>query len=181
MKNYKCFVNVFCKCVDNIGKWYNFFIIFCKKHQFNYKKRQLIKTSGCLKCLNWFKVRSWLVHFYTSLGLITGFLALTAMLEGNSKLAFFWLGVALVIDATDGTLARKFKVSQWTPGFDGRTLDDITDYLNRCFSSGALSWSVGCGWQSCHWYCSPLCMGSASPMPKPVLGILPGFQTSGIL
>jgi phosphatidylcholine synthase len=83
--------------------------------------------------LNWLKIRAWSVHFYTSLGLITGFLALAAIVANNAKLAFLWLGIALVIDATDGTFARKYNVSLWTPGFDGRKLDDITDYLNYAF------------------------------------------------
>jgi len=83
--------------------------------------------------LKWHQTRAWLVHLYTSLGLICGFLALVAMLNQNARQAFFWLGVALVIDASDGTLARKFNIKQWTPGFDGRKLDDITDYLNYAF------------------------------------------------
>jgi phosphatidylcholine synthase len=82
---------------------------------------------------NKFKIRAWLVHFYTSLGLITGLLAIIAIVEQNANLAFFWLGIALIIDATDGTLARKFKVLFYTPSFDGRKLDDITDYLNYAF------------------------------------------------
>ena len=83
--------------------------------------------------INTFKIRAWMVHFYTSLGLITGLLALIAIVDKNANLAFLWLGLALIIDATDGTLARKFNVSFWTPGFDGRKLDDITDYLNYAF------------------------------------------------
>lgn len=82
---------------------------------------------------NKFKIRAWLVHFYTSLGLITGLLAIIAIVEQNANLAFFWLGLALIIDATDGTLARKYKVSFYIPNFDGRKLDDITDYLNYAF------------------------------------------------
>ncbi|PKO08799.1 MAG: CDP-alcohol phosphatidyltransferase [Chloroflexi bacterium HGW-Chloroflexi-2] len=83
--------------------------------------------------MNWNLARAWLVHLYTGLGLICGFLALNAMIKNDPKLAFFWLGVALVVDATDGTLARKFNIKHWTPGFDGRKLDDITDYLNYAF------------------------------------------------
>jgi phosphatidylcholine synthase len=85
------------------------------------------------KRVDWYKLRAWFVHLYTSLGLITGFLAILAMVELNAKLAFFWMGMALIIDATDGTLARKFAIQLWTPHFDGRKLDDITDYLNYAF------------------------------------------------
>jgi phosphatidylcholine synthase len=79
------------------------------------------------------KARAWLVHLYTGLGLMCGFMALYAMVTYDARLAFFWLGIALVIDATDGTFARKFNIKHWTPGFDGRKLDDITDYLNYAF------------------------------------------------
>lgn len=41
-----------------------------------------------------------------------------------------WLLVALVIDGVDGTLARKFKVKEVLPNFDGKTLDYIIDFFN---------------------------------------------------
>lgn len=85
------------------------------------------------KQMNWEIARAWLVHLYTGLGLMCGFMALYAMVTYDAKLAFFWLGVSLIIDATDGTFARKFNIKHWTPGFDGRKLDDITDYLNYAF------------------------------------------------
>lgn len=77
--------------------------------------------------------RAWAVHLYTSLGLICSFLGITALLADRWQQFFLWLGVALFIDATDGTLARKFQVKKWTPNFDGRKLDDITDYINYAF------------------------------------------------
>lgn len=89
---------------------------------------------------NWNVTRAWLVHLYTGLGLMCGFLALSAIIKLDAKLAFFWLGVALVIDATDGTLARKFNIKHWTPDFDGRKLDDITDYLNYAFLPVFFMW-----------------------------------------
>src|SRR5947209_20532998 len=39
------------------------------------------------------------------------------------------MAVALFVDATDGTLARRAKVKEVLPGFDGRKIDDITDFL----------------------------------------------------
>ena len=75
-------------------------------------------------------IRAWAVHFYTSLGLIAGLLALIAVAEGRPRDVFIFLGLALWIDATDGMLARGWEVTVWTPRFDGRKLDDITDYLN---------------------------------------------------
>jgi len=43
------------------------------------------------------------------------------------------LSLAIVIDATDGTLARAWDVKTYTPQFDGRKLGDITDYINYAF------------------------------------------------
>ncbi len=74
--------------------------------------------------------RSWLVHFYTATGLIAAFLAFRALLDGNARTVFLWLGLALFIDATDGPLARRWEVSRWIPTFNGRKLDDIVDYIN---------------------------------------------------
>lgn len=77
-----------------------------------------------------FVLRAWAVHGYTSLGLLAAFLALQALLAGNAHRVFIWLGVALFIDATDGIFARRWQVQRWTPHFNGRKLDDITDYIN---------------------------------------------------
>ena len=75
-------------------------------------------------------LRAWAVHFYTSLGLVAGLLALIATADGRPRDVFIFLGLALWIDATDGMLARGWEVTVWTPRFDGRKLDDITDYVN---------------------------------------------------
>jgi phosphatidylcholine synthase len=37
--------------------------------------------------------------------------------------------LATLIDATDGTLARAVRIKQTLPGFDGRRLDDLVDFL----------------------------------------------------
>ncbi len=76
---------------------------------------------------------SWLVHFYTSLGLVAGLLALEACVSGRVQVAFWYLLAALVIDSTDGMMARGVRVTEGTPCFDGRKLDDLTDYLNYVF------------------------------------------------
>ena len=41
-----------------------------------------------------------------------------------------WLGLALLIDGIDGTLARKIDVNKQTPNIDGTILDSVVDYLN---------------------------------------------------
>jgi len=70
------------------------------------------------------------VHCYTALGIMTGFLALHAFLDGSPRQAFAWLAASLVIDSTDGPLARFFRAAEVIPEFSGRRLDDIVDYVN---------------------------------------------------
>jgi phosphatidylcholine synthase len=77
--------------------------------------------------------RAWAVHLYTSLGNIAGFLALIAVTDNRPRDVFIYLAIAIFIDSTDGALARAWDVSRWTPTFDGRKLDDITDYLTYVF------------------------------------------------
>ena len=79
------------------------------------------------------EVRAWAVHLYTSLGLVLGFLALIAAADGRARDVAFLMALAMFVDGTDGSLARWWQVSRWLPGFDGRKLDDITDYLNYAF------------------------------------------------
>jgi phosphatidylcholine synthase len=43
------------------------------------------------------------------------------------------MAVAVVIDAVDGTLARRVRVWVICPQIDGRKLDDIVDYVNYSF------------------------------------------------
>lgn len=75
-------------------------------------------------------VAAWAVHFYTALGAVLGFAALEATATNSYGRAFFLLAVATFIDCTDGTLARRARVKQVLPHFDGAKLDDIVDYLN---------------------------------------------------
>ena len=76
------------------------------------------------------KLLAWAVHAYTALGLVTGFAAIHAATRGDVRVAFLLLAASTAIDATDGPLARRFRVAQLLPHFRGRTLDDIVDFLN---------------------------------------------------
>lgn len=79
------------------------------------------------------KLLAWLVHLYTSFGLVCGLLALHAVGNGEPRLVFAWLALAYAIDCTDGMLARRVRVEIHVPRFSGAKLDDITDYLNYTF------------------------------------------------
>lgn len=73
---------------------------------------------------------AWGVHLYTALGAALGLFALDAITRADYRLAFIWMAAATVIDCTDGTLARRVRVKEILPHFDGSKLDDIVDYLN---------------------------------------------------
>lgn len=76
------------------------------------------------------KIRASLVHFLTGSGIIFSFLALVSVIEGYKLQTFMFLGVALIIDIIDGTLARRYKIDVIFPNIDGKTLDTIIDYIN---------------------------------------------------
>ena len=91
----------------------------------------------------WSQFSAAAVHLYTASGVVLAFLMVLAALQGNATLAL-WLGlITLIIDGTDGMLARHFRVSEMLPWFDGRRLDDIVDYLTYCFAPIVLLWVLG--------------------------------------
>lgn len=79
------------------------------------------------------KAKAWGVHAVTASGVILALLALLAVLDGRPQACLLWLGVALLVDGLDGTLARKFHVKTVLPNFDGGTLDLVIDYLTYVF------------------------------------------------
>jgi phosphatidylcholine synthase len=76
------------------------------------------------------QVRGYLVHLYTASTLIFVVLALQWILMGEYRLALLAMGVTILIDATDGTLARKYRVKETAAGIDGTLLDNIVDFLS---------------------------------------------------
>jgi phosphatidylcholine synthase len=83
---------------------------------------------------------AWLAHLYTASGSVLAFLAVTAIFESDYRRAFFWLYVQVVIDATDGVLARFLRVKERLPWFDGAKLDDIVDYVCYVFVPALVVW-----------------------------------------
>lgn len=76
---------------------------------------------------------AWLAHLYTALGATTALASAVAVHDGDLRAAFLWLALAVIIDATDGALARAVDVRRHLPDFDGARLDDIVDYLTYVF------------------------------------------------
>ena len=80
--------------------------------------------------INTDKIAAWAVHGFTASGAVLGFLAIISIFNNDLVGAFLWLGLALLIDGIDGSLARKIGVLDKTPNIDGSTLDNVIDYLN---------------------------------------------------
>ena len=78
----------------------------------------------------WNLVAAWLVHLYTASGAVLAFFALLLIDQGGFQAAFWLMTLAVVIDASDGTFARRARVKELIPWFDGDRLEDIIDYLN---------------------------------------------------
>ena len=70
-----------------------------------------------------------LVHLLTASGAVLALLALRSVQQHDWQMMFLWLGVALILDAVDGPIARRFQVKTLLPRFSGERLDLIVDYL----------------------------------------------------
>lgn len=75
------------------------------------------------------KILAWSVHLYTGSGAVLSAWALLAIFGGDFRLAWLLIAITIAIDSTDGFLARRVRVKEVLPSFDGRRLDDIVDYL----------------------------------------------------
>lgn len=73
------------------------------------------------------------VHTFTALGIVCALCATRATIAGQFEQAFFWLGVAFVIDGVDGVLARRYRVTEVMPALSGETLDLVIDYVTYVF------------------------------------------------
>ena len=83
-----------------------------------------------LKNVNKDKIAAWAVHGFTASGAVLGFLAIISIFNNDQVGSFLWLGLALLVDGLDGTIARKIGVTDKAPNIDGSTLDNLIDYLN---------------------------------------------------
>ncbi len=89
------------------------------------------------------KIISFLVHCFTASGMIAVMLSVDAVWRGQGEQALLWLGVALLIDAVDGTLARMARVVQNLPHIDGAVLDHVIDYASYCFVPALMVYRFG--------------------------------------
>ena len=76
------------------------------------------------------RLAAWGVHLYTATGGILGMFALFEAADAHYREAFLLLVVTMLIDATDGLMARRLNVKAVLPGFDGAMMDNVIDILN---------------------------------------------------
>jgi phosphatidylcholine synthase len=73
------------------------------------------------------------VHIFTALGAGVALVAMLEAVHGRWAAMFAWLGLALLIDAVDGPLARRLDVIQVLPDWSGDALDFVVDFLTYVF------------------------------------------------
>ena len=73
------------------------------------------------------------VHIFTAMGAGVALLAMLEAVREHWANMFGWLGVALIIDAIDGPLARKLDVVRRQPNWSGETLDLVVDFVAYVF------------------------------------------------
>lgn len=91
------------------------------------------------------RVRGYAVHLYTASGIVLAALAAAEIFSArpNPRLVFVLFAAATLVDASDGFLARRWEVKRTAPEIDGRTIDDIVDYITFTFLPLLLVWRMG--------------------------------------
>jgi hypothetical protein len=130
-------------------------------------------------------LRAVAIDAYTASGAVLALLIVLAAIDGDEVRAL-WLGLAaLIIDGTDGMLARRFRVRAHLASFDGARMDDIVDYLTYVFAPIVLlhqggylpagrpaRWSPPCR-------CSRPATSSAARTPRPPTTCSEGSPATG--
>jgi phosphatidylcholine synthase len=73
------------------------------------------------------------VHLLTAAGAALALMSLFAAAERRWSLMFLWLGLALIVDTVDGPIARRVRVAQVLPRWNGDVLDLVVDFLTYVF------------------------------------------------
>jgi phosphatidylcholine synthase len=73
------------------------------------------------------------VHLFTASGAALALLALLAAVARRWELMFLCLGIALIVDGIDGTMARRLQVAERLPRWSGDVLDLVVDFVTYVF------------------------------------------------
>jgi len=79
------------------------------------------------------QVRAFAVHVFTAAGAAFALAALFYAVEARWTSMFLCLGIALVIDGVDGTIARHVGVAKVLPRWSGDLLDLVVDFVTYVF------------------------------------------------
>jgi phosphatidylcholine synthase len=79
------------------------------------------------------EVRAFAVHVLTATGAALALAALVYAVRGQWAAMFVCLGVALIVDGIDGTIARYAKVAEVLPRWSGDVLDLVVDFVTYVF------------------------------------------------
>ena len=91
------------------------------------------------------RARGHAVHLLTASGVVLAFLAAAEICapRPDPVRVFVLFAAATLVDAADGPLARRWRVKETAPDIDGRTIDDIVDFLTFTFLPLLLVWRMG--------------------------------------
>jgi phosphatidylcholine synthase len=103
------------------------------------------------------------VHVFTALGAGVALIALLEAVREHWAAMFGWLGVALLIDAIDGPIARRLDVVRVQPNWSGEVLDLVVDFVTYVFVPAF----------------AIVASGLLLPLAAPLLGV--GIAVSGAL
>jgi phosphatidylcholine synthase len=109
------------------------------------------------------RVAAFSVHIFTAMGAGVALIALLEAVREHWAAMFGWLGVALVIDAADGPIARRLDVMRVLPNWSGEVLDLVVDFTTYVFVP---AFAIAAG-------------GLLLPLAAPLLGA--GIAVSGAL
>ncbi len=79
------------------------------------------------------RAAAFFVHIFTAMGAGIGLIALLEAVREHWAAMFAWLGLALVVDALDGPIARRFDVVRLQPNWSGEVLDLVVDFVTYVF------------------------------------------------
>lgn len=79
------------------------------------------------------RLKAYLVHLYTASTTVLLLFSTLFLLDGQLTAALFTMLLCIIIDGTDGMLARRYNVKKHVPEIDGRAMDDVIDFVAYVF------------------------------------------------
>jgi len=109
------------------------------------------------------RLAAYLAHLFTASGAIVALATAMAICRGDVRTALAWMILAVGIDAVDGPIARWIDVRAACKEIDGRTIDDLVDYLNYTFLPVLLIIRA-------NWLPDPVWLWASAPLLTSLLG-----------